>query len=476
MNKVAAIKKNGNITVGVECSNRANADGTYSIYLKITEDGKKRKQKIVGVYVLKRDHFNAKAKYGGWITSKDLLQAEKNKELKRLIESTEKKLIELQNEGLASKDSLMVRVNTEKKQYSFINFAEDFAKRTYEAGDIRIYKKYISFINKLKVFQDGKDILFSEIKLQHLNKFKAHLQTLRNERNKEYTIHQNTIAEQFKQYKSLYNKGIAELELTTLANPFKDFECKIIETTKEKLSEAEIRAIEALSLTPNTWASNSKNYFLFSFYCGGIRVGDLVQLRWSDITPDNRLEYVMDKTETKRDIKLYQKAINILDHYKTPDIKRTDFIFPILDVRETYAKADTQDKKNNLPAETKNILYNKISSANVLINKGLRVVKEKACIDKDLTMHIARHSFASIALNMGASLDGLQDVMAHTDPKITEKYAKGVSNKRQDEVMDKVFGDQLDIAKQGILKSLERLSTKDAKAILLEILKTEYAE
>lgn len=47
MEATKLIKKNGNITVGIECSNRANTDGTFSIFLKFTEDGKNGNKKLL---------------------------------------------------------------------------------------------------------------------------------------------------------------------------------------------------------------------------------------------------------------------------------------------------------------------------------------------------------------------------------------------------------------------------------------------
>ena len=45
-----------------------------------------------------------------------------------------------------------------------------------------------------------------------------------------------------------------------------------------------------------------KDSFLLSYYCAGVRVGDLIQLRWSNISPDGRISYVMDKTDKVRDL------------------------------------------------------------------------------------------------------------------------------------------------------------------------------
>ena len=88
--------------------------------------------------------------------------------------------------------------------FPFISYAEEYAQRTYEAGEYRTYTKYITLLNKLKFFINGitptaipliphngkeleeylkrlkKDLLFNEINLSFLNKFKAYLKKVPN--------------------------------------------------------------------------------------------------------------------------------------------------------------------------------------------------------------------------------------------------------------------------------------------------------
>ena len=101
-------------------------------------------------------------------------------------------------------------------------------------------KRLQEYIDKLR-----KDLLFNEISLSFLYKFKTYLQRIPNTKNYELTLHQNTINKQFDNFKSLYNKGLVELRedgLFLRENPFKDFECSTIESSKEELTTEEIKA------------------------------------------------------------------------------------------------------------------------------------------------------------------------------------------------------------------------------------------
>lgn len=62
--------------------------------------------------------------------------------------------------------------------------------------------------------------------------------------------------------------------------------------------------------------------------------------------------------------------------------------------------------------------------SNVRYNYYLKVVAQFAKIDKPLTTHMARHTFAVFALNHGIKIEVLAKMMGHTDIKTTQIYAK----------------------------------------------------
>ena len=169
-------------------------------------------------------------------------------------------------------------------------------------------------------------------------------------------------------------------------NPFLGFNyTKAVSAEKEKLTMSEINSIEELDLEENTLIWHCRNYFLFSFYMAGIRAGDLMQLRWSNITPDGRLEYRMGKTKKDRSIFIHAKAMGIISHYKKEDSNPTDYIFPLLDGTAIYAKAVSEEQKATLPTKIIIKLTDSISSKNALINKYLKKIAGKVDMPTKLT-------------------------------------------------------------------------------------------
>ena len=73
------------------------------------------------------------------------------------------------------------------------------------------------------------------------------------------------------------------------------------------------------------------------------------------------------------------------------------------------------------------------------VSKYVRRLKEKAGIEKDLTYHTARHTFATMMLTLGADLYTTSKLLGHVDVRMTQVYAK-IVNKKKDEAVNLVNG------------------------------------
>ena len=196
---------------------------------------------------------------------------------------------------------------------------------------------------------------------------------------------------------------------------------KFPETEKVGLSSDEIKKIKSLSnLTEQEF--HARSVWLFSFYLAGMRVADVLKIKWSDIY-DDRLHYRMNKNDKLLSLKLPQKVLPIIENYTNDKLNEGDFIFPEL-------------KKANLKSD-KDILA-KTKTANKKFNKYLEQIADKAEINKKLTMHIARHTFGNISGDK-IPIQMLQKLYRHSSITTTINCQSNFMHKDTDDALDKVI-------------------------------------
>jgi integrase len=164
-----------------------------------------------------------------------------------------------------------------------------------------------------------------------------------------------------------------------------------------------------------------KNAFLFSFYNAGIRISDILLMKWDNIQ-DGRLIYKMFKTTKPHSLNLLDKPLSILEFYKG---KSETYIFPFLSDRYDYSDSM--------------FLHNQIVAKTALINKYLKQIAKKAKISKKITTHTARHSFADIARQKTDNIYNLSKTLGHSSLKVTEAYLASFDEKAVDETLDSMF-------------------------------------
>jgi integrase/recombinase XerD len=71
-------------------------------------------------------------------------------------------------------------------------------------------------------------------------------------------------------------------------------------------------------------------------------------------------------------------------------------------------------------------------------NDYLKIIAAGSGINKHITMHIGRHSFAVLFLEMGGRMEALKKLLGHTKISTTEIYGK-ISNKLLDKEVMKAW-------------------------------------
>ena len=145
-------------------------------------------------------------------------------------------------------------------------------------------------------------------------------------------------------------------------------------------------------------------------YATGIRVSELIDLDLDDLNLPGGVLKCYSKGK-ERLIPLYQTAIRALSEY-------VHNVRPQLveDVEETALFVNMNGERMSRQGFWKLIKY----------------YQEKAGIQKDITPHTLRHSFAAHLLENGADLRSIQEMLGHADISSTQIYSKLLNQKLKD--------------------------------------------
>ena len=116
-----------------------------------------------------------------------------------------------------------------------------------------------------------------------------------------------------------------------------------------------------------------------------------------------------------------------------------------------------------MSVELKTALYNDISAKTATLNNNLKKIAELAEIEKHLSFHIARHSFAKLAKDKGTDSGVVQGLLAHSSIKTTEGYMGQFDTRVEDAAMAKIFDEGKDQLLDNIVENL----TAEQKAELV---------
>jgi integrase/recombinase XerD len=292
-----------------------------------------------------------------------------------------------------------------KKPTSFFAFAENIVAQYKNEGRIGSYDKNKSVLSKLRDYLPTSPLTFHDITPDFLVKYEKFLR-------EEHGNKINTINKDMKFIRKVFNDAIRQDVIGYEATPFRKYRLRVEKTQRFYLTEEELSWLERYPATPGSRIELHRDMFVFSAYTGGLRISDMLQLQWKDFN-GTHLDIVIKKTGVQVSIKVPNKGLGIIKKYKPTVEHKEAFIFPML---PEIAKLNSPEK-----------LDAAISSATAYVNKNLKVIALAVGIEKNLSFHISRHTFAVRALRMGISIDKVSKLMAHAAIRETQIYAKVVN-------------------------------------------------
>jgi integrase len=154
------------------------------------------------------------------------------------------------------------------------------------------------------------DIRFKDITISLVEQYEIYLsnQGLSNNSSKKYVSI----------FGKIYNLGIRKQIFIPKSNPFILFQNTRVSVEKKRLSKIEVETIINKVVETTNPLFKIKNYFLFQIFSQGIRVSDLLTLRWSNIV-NGRIEFFQYKTKKKHSVLINDNLVFILKDFMDED-------------------------------------------------------------------------------------------------------------------------------------------------------------
>ena len=178
------------------------------------------------------------------------------------------------------------------------------------------------------------------------------------------------------------------------------------EVTVKYLTEDELKEFASIRDTlPHIRMKEFHDMFMFSFYACGLRLIDMMTLRWVDIDFTKRvIRKVQVKTRNRNVIPIREPAIEILSRWKG---RYKVFVFGLLE-----DKFDLNDDE---------LLRKRRNSVTNTINTSLKRQSRFANLKNEITFHWSRHTWAVLSLERGVEISKISRLLGHTSTAVTEK-------------------------------------------------------
>ncbi len=246
-------------------------------------------------------------------------------------------------------------------------------------------RQHLTILNKMKAFRN--DLLLVELDQQFLQDFQTYLK-------KRLKNSSNTVFNALKTVRTYVNIAVKQ-ELIT-KSPFAYFKLKREKTYPEFLSENELKILFELYRSNRLINSHRKVLRWFLFACQtGLRIGDLRSVRHEDIR-NNILSFRPKKTQNINNKRL--------------DLPLSKFALKLIN--------------DEAPLRVRGLLFDCYSEQRM--NSYIKEVMKVAGIDKNVSFHTARHTFATLFLKKSKRANGiliLQKLLGHSSIQSTMIYS-----------------------------------------------------
>jgi len=359
-------------------SDKLHSDKSATIYIRVTID-RKSKYLSTGIRILPKNWNKGKIKSTefDYITKNSIVER-KIKFVNSIIDKLIKEEALITFEIIESEFK-----NNSAKAIDFYDFVLlEINKRALSAETKRTYNTQIS---KLKQFKPT--IKITDINFDFIQSYKNYMIAINNL--------PNTYYKSLSMLKTFLNWCIEKKLLKN--NPFENIHLKKMQGNRQYLTPGELEILENLYFSNSLSIDKSSvlRYFLFSCYTG-LRFTDVKNLKkhhfYKEIIDNTEVDFItinMHKTGYNVTIPVIPKAKRLIN----------------LDGKLEYEKIFTV-------------------RCNQVTNRRLKEIIKNTSIDKTISFHCSRHTFATVAIEKNIPIETISKILGHTELRTTQIYAK----------------------------------------------------
>lgn len=362
----------------IKLRKRSNPSGVVSLYLDIYLDGK-RSYEWLKLYL---------------VPEKTRADRETNAETLRLAEAIRaKRIVDLKN-GKFGFDSRFA------ERTLFFDYYKTMCQKRSSSKSSEIWDAWRSCLQHLKIYEPKKNITFAEITPKWIQGFKDYLendaiawQHDTRKRNKKKPLARNSKLNYFSKLRACINRAFEEHIIST--NPLQGIEnFKAEEGMRMYLTIDEVKRLAQTECE----SPAIKKAFLFSCLTG-LRRSDILKLTWGEVYQQG------DYTRI------------IFTQKKTGGLEYLDISAQAAELMGERGQADER-------------VFTNIHSPSCT-NYTIKIWCARAGINKTITFHCARHTFATMMLDLGTDIYTTSKLLGHKNLATTQIYTKVMDKNKQ---------------------------------------------
>lgn len=375
------LKRNSKSKEPVRIRFKNLANGSVSVYLAINVNGR-RTYDYLKLYLVPETDQAAK------LQNKQTMEAVYAIKAQRILQIT--------NGAAGIKKDL-------RNKMRLVDWMKIYQDRQVNKGK-RGAKRWVrTMIFVIEGYDGGKDATLADIDHQWLTDFMIYLMN-------DYVTYKKTkltngtVDNYLRCLKAAFNVAVEEGIMPT--NPMLALDRSHLKGTTYEREFLSVEEVKKLIDTPCR-RSDIKGAFLFSCFCG-LRISDVRSLQWKHVvTAGGKMYLKITQFKTRRplSIPLSRQALRWMP--ERGGAGEDEYIFPPL-------------------------------------SKNMTVLDDwakEAGINKHITFHVSRHTFATMELTMGADIYTTSKLLGHTSVATTQIYAKVINSKKEEAVslLDSAF-------------------------------------